>query len=75
MPYTPQQNYIIERNNQTLMDIVRSMISKSLLWKSLWTYALKTFMYLLNKVPSKDVPQIPFELWTNSKPNLRQLHV
>lgn len=56
------------------MDMVRSMMSNSLP-KSLWMYALKTAMYLLNRVPSKAVPKTPFELWINRKPSLRHLHV
>ena len=35
----------------------------------------KTAMYLLNMVPSKAVPNTPFELWTGRKPSLRHLHV
>ena len=57
------------------MDMVRSMISNSSLPKSLWTYALKTAVYLLNRIPSKAVPKTPFELWTGRKPSLRHLHV
>ena len=38
-------------------------------------YALKTAMYLLNRVPSKAVPKTPFELWTNRIPSIRHLHV
>ena len=75
MSYTPQQNGIAKRCNKTLIDMVRSMISNFLLPKSLWMYALKTSMYLLNKVPSKFVPKTPFKLWTNKKPSLRHLLV
>ena len=75
MPGTPQQNGVAERRNRTLMDMVRSMISNSSLPKSLWTYALKTAVYLLNRIPSKAVPKTPFELWTGRKPSLRHLHV
>ena len=38
-------------------------------------YALKTTMYLLNRVPSKIVPKTPFELWTNRTPSIRHLYV
>nr|KYP66638.1 Retrovirus-related Pol polyprotein from transposon TNT 1-94 [Cajanus cajan] len=79
MPGTPQQNGVSERHNRTLLDMVRSMLSNSSLPISLWTYALKTAMYLLNRVPSKAVPntpfELPFELWTGRKPSLRHLHV
>lgn len=57
------------------MDMVRSMLSNSSLPPSLWMYALRTVVYLLNRVPSKAVPKTPFELWTGRKPSLRHLHV
>ena len=75
MPGTPQQNGVSERRNRTLMDMVRSMLSNSSLPVSLWMYALKTDMYLLNRVPSKAVPKTSFELWTNRTPSIRHLHV
>ena len=36
------QNDVAERRNQTLMDMVRSMLSNSKLPRSLWNEALKT---------------------------------
>ena len=48
MPGSPDQKGVAERKNQTLMDMVRSMLSSSKLPKSLWTEALKTIMYTLN---------------------------
>ena len=75
MPGTPQQNDVSERRNKTLMDLVMSMLINSTLPISLWMYALKTVMYLLNRVPSKAVPKTPFELWTNRIPSIRHLHV
>jgi len=71
MPGTPQQNGVLERRNRTLMDMVRSILSNSTILVSLWMYALKTAMYLLNRVPSKAVPKTPFELWTNKTPSIR----
>ena len=38
-------------------------------------YALKTAVYLLNRIPSKVVPKTPFELWTGRKLSLRHLYV
>ncbi|GJV58830.1 retrovirus-related pol polyprotein from transposon TNT 1-94 [Tanacetum coccineum] len=75
LPGMPQQNGMAERRNRTLMEMVRSMISKSSLSKSLWIYALRTVMYLLNRVPSNPVPKTPFELWTERKTSLRHLLV
>ena len=73
MPGTPEQNGVAERRNRTLMDMVRSMMSRTKLPQSLWGEALQTAMYILNRVPSKSVPETPFELWTNRKPSLNHL--
>jgi transposase InsO family protein len=74
-PGESQQNEVAERLNHTLTDKVRSMISYSTLPKSLWMEALKTTAHILNRVPSKSVPKIPYELWTGRKPTLNYLHV
>ena len=51
------------------------MLSNSNLLKFLWTNALKTSVYILNRVLTKTVPKTPFELWKNWKPSLRHMHV
>ena len=75
MPGTPQQNGVSERRNRTLMEMVRSMMSFSSIPLALWMHALKTAIYLLNRVPSKSVPKTPYELWTGKRPSLGHLHV
>ncbi|RVW63464.1 Retrovirus-related Pol polyprotein from transposon TNT 1-94 [Vitis vinifera] len=75
MSGTPQQNGVVERHNRTLMEMVRNMMSYSSIPISLWGEALKTAMYILNRVPSKAVPKTPFELWTSRKPSLRHIHI
>ena len=75
MPGTPKKNGVAEHRNRTLMDMVRSMISRTKLPQSLWGEALQTAMYILNRVPSKFVPKTPFELWTNRKLSLNHLKV
>ncbi|RVW20450.1 Retrovirus-related Pol polyprotein from transposon TNT 1-94 [Vitis vinifera] len=72
---TPSQNGVAERRNRTLKDMVRSMISHSTLPESLWGEAIKTAVYILNRVPSKAVAKTPYELWTSKKPSIRHLHV
>ncbi|KAM1649269.1 hypothetical protein ACFX14_010564 [Malus domestica] len=74
-PGTPEQNGVAERRNRTLMDMVRSMICRVNLPKTLWGEAVKTANYLLNKVPSKAVESTPFELWTTRTPSLNHLHI
>ncbi|GKD94947.1 retrotransposon protein, putative, ty1-copia subclass [Tanacetum coccineum] len=54
-PYTPQNNRVSERRNQTLLDMVRSMMSQITLSNSFWDYALETAAHILNMVPTKKV--------------------
>ena len=55
---------------------MRSMISHSSSLESLWGEALKTVVYILNRVvPSKAVVKTPYELWTGNKPRIRHFHV
>ncbi|RVW36520.1 Retrovirus-related Pol polyprotein from transposon TNT 1-94 [Vitis vinifera] len=75
MPGSPDQNGVAERRNRTLLDMVRSMLSNSKLPKFLWTEALKTTVYILNRVPTKAVPKTPFELLKGWKPSLRHMRV
>ena len=75
MPGKPSMNGVAERRNRTLKDMVRSMISHSSLPESLWGEALKTAVYILNRVPSKVVSKTPYELWTGKKPVIKHLHI
>ncbi|RVW67259.1 Retrovirus-related Pol polyprotein from transposon TNT 1-94 [Vitis vinifera] len=54
--------------------MVRSMVSNANLPLSLWSEAIKTMTYVLNRVPTKVVPKTPFELWKDWKPNLRHVY-
>ena len=75
MPGKPSMNGVVERRNRTLQDMVRSMISHSSLPESFWGEALKTAVYILNRVPSIAVAKTPYELWTRKKPRIRHLRV
>ena len=61
--------------NQTLLDIVRFMMSLADLPKSFWGYALETAVYVLNRVPSNSVDITPYEIWCNKKPTLSYMRV
>ncbi|CAN6552325.1 unnamed protein product [Malus baccata var. baccata] len=74
-PGTPQHNGVSERRNRTLMNMVRSMMSSADLPISFWGYALHTSAYLLNAMPSKSVPQTPYEIWYGKKPSLKHLKI
>ena len=74
-PATPQLNGVSERRNRTLLDMVRSLLIHSELPTSFWGYALETAIYVLNRVPTKSVPNTPYELWTGKKPSVRHLKI
>ncbi|KAL0316519.1 UNVERIFIED_CONTAM: Retrovirus-related Pol polyprotein from transposon TNT 1-94 [Sesamum radiatum] len=73
IPYTPQQNGVAERRNQTLLEMARSMMAQANLPISFWGDAILTVAYILNRVPSKSIPSTPYELWHGRKPSLESL--
>nr|GEZ59084.1 hypothetical protein [Tanacetum cinerariifolium] len=74
-PYTPQHNGVLERRNKTLLDMVRSMMSRTTLPKSFWDYALETATHILNMVLTKKVEKTPYEIWHGQAPKLSYLKV
>ena len=74
-PRTPQHNGVSERRNRTLLDMVRSMMSRTRLPSSFWGYALLTAARILNMVPTKKVSKTPYEIWYGKPPCLSYLRV
>jgi transposase InsO family protein len=74
-PRTPQHNGVSERRNQTLLDIVRSMMNRSTLPLSFWSYALITATRILNMAPTKKLDKTPYEIWHGKVPSLSYLKV
>ena len=42
---------------------------------SFWGYALEIAAFTLNRVPSKSVDKIPYEIWTGKTPSLSFLKI
>ncbi|KAL0378542.1 UNVERIFIED_CONTAM: Retrovirus-related Pol polyprotein from transposon TNT 1-94 [Sesamum radiatum] len=74
-PGTPQLNGVAERRNQTLLDMVRSMMSFTKLPLSFWGYALETAATLLNIAPSKSMAQTPYQIWHDKPASYKYLRV
>jgi hypothetical protein len=51
------------------------MMSQTDLPLSFWCYTLKTVVFTLNRVPTKSVERIPYEIWTRKHPELSFLNV
>jgi transposase InsO family protein len=72
-PGMPKWNDMFERRNQTLLDMVRSMMSQIDLPLSFWGYALETVVFTLNRVPTKSVEKTPHEICSRKHPSLSVL--
>lgn len=74
--YTPQQNGVSKRKNQTVMEMVKSMVHERGLPKSFWVEAVYAAVYLINRCPTKAVwNQTPIEAWSGRKPSMRHLKI
>lgn len=71
VPYTPQQNCVIERHNRTLMKMARWLI-QSKLPETFWAEAVNAAAYIRNRCPTRSLGgKTPFELWNGRKPNVK----
>lgn len=52
-PYTPQHNGLVERRNQMILNMDRSMLKEKVLSRKLWGEAVSTVVHLLNKCSTK----------------------
>jgi transposase InsO family protein len=73
-PYSPQQNSIVERRNQTVVAMARSMMKSKGMPGRFWGDAVSTAIYLLNRAPTKSVVgMMPYEAWYGRKPSVDHL--
>jgi hypothetical protein len=62
-PYTPQQNGVIERQNQTVVGTAQSMLKAKNLPGIFWGEAVMAAVYTLNRTMMKDNGgKTPYEL-------------
>lgn len=55
MPYTPQQNGVVERCNRTVVEMARCLLKSKNLPGEFWGEAVSTVVYLLNRAPTKSL--------------------
>lgn len=72
-PYTAQQNGQIEREMQSVVNMARTMLHASGLPDKLWDEALKTAIYIRNRLPNANTDKTPFELAMQRKPRMNNL--
>jgi hypothetical protein len=66
---------MFEQRNQSLLDMVRSVMSQTDLPLSFRCYALETTTFTLNRVPTKSIEKTQYEIWTEKRPGLSFLKV
>src|SRR3954468_8095804 len=74
--YTPRQNGVDERKNQTLMYMARSMLMKFKSPYNFWAEAISTACHASNRIYlRKELIKTPYEILTGNKPNVSYFRV
>ena len=74
--YTPQQNGVAERKNQTLMNMVRCLLVEGRMPRSFWAEAATWSVHIINRSPTAAVTnKTPEECWTGHKPNVAHFKI
>ncbi|GKV19319.1 hypothetical protein SLEP1_g29599 [Rubroshorea leprosula] len=74
--YTPQQNGVCERRNHTIMNMVRSLMSKSNLPKEFWPKAVNWSVHILHRSPTSPLPNMtPKKAWSGHKPAVNNFRI
>lgn len=74
IPYTPQQNGVVERKNITIIEMERCIFSDLLSF--LRGEVVNTTIHTLNRCPMKVVEEkIMYEAWTRKKPNISHFRI
>ncbi|BFG32908.1 hypothetical protein CerSpe_191820 [Prunus speciosa] len=74
--YSPQQNGVAERKNQTIVEMARNMLGKKRVPLKFWAEAVNTAVYLQNRCPTSALKNItPFEAFSGRKPGVKHLRI
>jgi transposase InsO family protein len=75
-PYSPQQNGVVERHNQTVVGMARALLKQRGMPAVFWGEAVVTAVYILNHSPSKALNgRTSYVAWHGRKPAVSHLRV
>jgi hypothetical protein len=74
--YSPQQNGVVERRNQTIVGMARALLKQRGMSAVFWGEAVVTAVYILNRSPTKALNGMtPYKAWHGRKPAVSHLRV
>jgi transposase InsO family protein len=74
--YTPQQNSVVERKNQTLIDMARTMLDEYKTLDIFWCDAINTACHAINRLYlQKKLKKTSYDLLTGNKPKVSYFRV
>ena len=74
--YTPQQNGVAERKNQTILNMVRCLLSEKEMPKLFRLEVVRWGLHVLNRSLTVAVKEkTPKECWSGNKPNVEYFRI
>jgi hypothetical protein len=75
-PYSPQQNGVVERRNQTVVEMAWSLMKSMGVPAMFWAEAVRTAVHILNRSLMRSLKGVtPYEAWRGKKPRVDYLRM